>query len=257
MPKPADRYYDDNEWMVMSLIEASDALHSSECLEYAKETFKFVLSGEDDKLGGGIYWRESKKDSKNTCSNAPAAACALALYEKSHDRALLEKAEQIYAWTKDHLRDPSDGLYWDNMSLTGHIGKMKWTYNSGLMLRSAAELYRFTKKREYADDAREIQSSSLKRWVGANGELKDDGKFFHLLLENWVRAYRLVPSIEDPRAAINIGLTRLHDVGKDPLGHYGNRWDSDSKGMPYGKFMLLDQGAAARAYLIASTIDFK
>jgi len=70
-PKPVDRYYDDNEWVVIALVESSKILKSEKALNLAKEAFQYVLSGRDFKLGDGIYWRESDKASKNTCSHLP------------------------------------------------------------------------------------------------------------------------------------------------------------------------------------------
>ena len=252
VPKPMDRYYDDNEWMVLALVDSSKLTGNAKYLGYAKDTFTYVMSGLDSKLGGGIYWRETDKVSKNTCSNGPAAAAALALYDVTKDPSYLKPAIDIYAWTKATLRDPVDGLYWDNINVSGQIQKTKWSYNTALMLRSAAELYRITKKQSYADDALEMQKSSLARWVAPNGSLRDDGKFVHLLLENWIRAFRLVPGVQDPTEVIKIGLTRLHDDSRDSLGHYGNRWDEKPNDKPYSPFKLIDQASAARAFLIAS-----
>ena len=247
-----DRYYDDNEWMVLALVEASQVLGSTQPLEYAKQAFHYVMSGEDSKLGGGIYWRERTRDSKNTCSNGPAAAAALELFRRTHERSYLETAERIYAWTRSHLRDPSDGLYWDNISLSGKVDKTKWSYNSGLMLRDAAELYSLTKAARYAADAREIQRSSLKHWVGPNGALRDEGKFMHLLTENWLRAYALVPGSEDPRPAIAAGLEFLHAHGRDSLGHYGSRWDEPRAEKPHSPFSLIDQASVVRGMLLSA-----
>ena len=233
--------------MVLGLVEASDVLESSKVLDYAKQTFQYVMSGEDDKLGGGIYWRESDRASKNTCSNGPAIAGAIALFRKTGGRTLPVGRCPPLLWTRNNLRDPDDGLYWDNIALNGRIQKAKWSYNTGLMLRDAAELYDLTKDPEYAGDAKQMQSASLKHWVGEDGALKDDGKFMHLLLENWLRAYRLVPGVEDPRPAITTGLAFLHDKVRDSLGHYGNHWDKPSTTEPFSPFALIDQAAAARA----------
>lgn len=254
-PKPADRYYDDNEWMVLSLVDASRVLPSDEALNEAKHAFAFVMSGWDTaKLEGGIYWRESDKASKNTCSNAPAAAAALELYDITRDAAYLEDAKRIYAWTKGHLRDPADGLYWDNIGVDGRVQKTKWSYNSGLMLRDAAELYRITRQRQYADDAKSLQAATIAHWVAPDGALRDDGKFAHLLLENWGRAHRDVPGIPDPRPAIARALEYLHRYGRDRDGRYGNRWDQPAPSAGYPKYNLIDQASVARAFFEASEL---
>ena len=251
MPKSMDRYYDDNEWMVLGLVEATQTLESKGPLHLATDTYRYVRSGLDSRLGGGVYWRESDHASKNTCSNGPAAAAALALYDETGNSGYLDDAKAIYAWTYDHLRDPLDGLYWDNQHLTGRIEKTKWSYNSGLMLRSAANLYRITHDLRYA---KEIQNSSLKKWVAANGTLTDGGKFIHLLLENWLTAFRLVPGTADPRPAIDRALRWLHQNGRDHFGRYGDGWDHQAPPEGYSNFNLIDQASVARAYLLAAEI---
>ncbi len=251
-PKPVDRYYDDNEWMVLGLAEAARVAGSKRYLDFAIETFRYVMSGEDAKLGGGIYWHETDKRSKNTCSNAPAAAGAIAIYEETKDAAYLQAAERLYAWTKEHLRDPLDGLYWDNESLDGKVQKWKFSYNTGLMLRTAAELYHITGRQEYAQDAKEMQSASLQHWTDAQGSFTDDVKFMQLLVGNWILAFRLVPDIQNPWSVIELGLTRLHDVSRDALGHYGNKCNDVPNGKPYSPYKLIDQAAAARMYLDAA-----
>jgi rhamnogalacturonyl hydrolase YesR len=254
-PKPKDRYYDDNEWVVLGLVSASEILKSPQALDRAKDTFKYVMSGLDTKLGGGIYWRESDKASKNTCSNGPAAAGAIALFEKTGDRSYLQTAEDLYAWTKEHLRDPSDGIYWDNVSLSGHVQNWKFSYNTGMMLRTAAKLFQYTKKEAYAADAREMQASSLKKWTGPDGGFTDDIKFMHLLTENWLWAYKLVPGAEDPRPVLETGLKRLHDVSRDALGHFGNKCNDIPKNGPYSPYKLIDQAAAAQMFLTVAHFE--
>ena len=45
---------------------------------------RFVLSGEDDELGGGVSLpQKRRRNSKNTCSNAPAIVAALRLHQKT------------------------------------------------------------------------------------------------------------------------------------------------------------------------------
>jgi rhamnogalacturonyl hydrolase YesR len=181
---PNDRYYDDNEWMVMSLVESYEITKDHRWLDRAQDALKFVLSGESPKLGGGIYWRESDKASKNTCSNGPAAAACLAVYHLTREKALLSKAKSLYAWTKKNLEDPTDGLYFDSINLDGKLGTTKWTYNSALMLRSARDLYRETHDRRYKADLERLQAACLKHWVREDGSIDDELQFAHLLFEN-------------------------------------------------------------------------
>ncbi len=117
-PKDSDRYYDDNAWLVLGLIEVHEITGEKKYLDRAEETFRFVMSGEDDKLGGGLYWREKEKKSKNTCSNAPAIVSALRLYQMVGRDDYLETAERLYDWTNKSLQD-EDGLFLDNVRMDG------------------------------------------------------------------------------------------------------------------------------------------
>ena len=226
-----DRYYDDNAWMVMALVESYEITQNSRWLKRAEAALTYVLSGEDDKLGGGIFWKEREKTSKNTCSNGPSAVACLAVYAKNQDPNLLKKAEQIYAWTRKNLQAP-DGLYWDNIKLDGTVEKTKWSYNSALMLRTAKELSRCTKHPTYQQDAEGLEAACIKRWVKSDGTIDDELQFAHLLFEN------LDPKKFDAQQCIEKLL-----LGRDSEGFFGNRWGKPSK----GKHQLLHQASAVRA----------
>ena len=227
-PKDVDRYYDDNEWMVMALCDASDILKDRQVLLWAQQTLDYVLSGEDDKLGGGVYWHEPKKDSKNACSNGPAAAACLAVYARTKNARYLQKAKEIYAWNKAHLQDPEDGLFWDNVKLDGRVDKTKFSYNTALMIRSAAELARFTGDKPYATEAERMAQASEKRWIDpATGGIKDGGRFAHLLLESWT--YVPTPT---RKAEIRRAVAWTHDHARDDQGRYGGRFDAPPRPEP-------------------------
>ena len=183
-PYPNDRYYDDNDWMVMSLVESYEVTKDHRWLSRAEDALNFSLSGESDKLGGGIYWREQDKASKNTCSNAPAAAACMAVYHHTKRKELLARAEILYAWTKKNLQDSNDGIYFDSIHLDGKLSRAKWTYNSALMLRSSRDLYEATKLPEYKQDFDKLHEACLKRWVKDDGTIDDELQFAHLLFEN-------------------------------------------------------------------------
>lgn len=250
-----DRYYDDNAWMVMALVEASETLKDPKLLGHAKDALKFVLSGEDEKLGGGIYWQENKKESKNTCSNAPAAAACLAVYRKTKDPELLRKAREIYAWTKKNLQDPKDFLYYDAIGLDGKIHDMKWTYNTALMIRSAAELYDLTKTKSYAEDAQMMAKSSVSHWVDPEtGAIKDPGRFSHLLIESWQFQMRYAPTSESGAPTpeiIDRAFNFLWDHARRKDGLFGDRWEKPANENRQ-KFELLDEACVARGFLFVA-----
>ena len=149
-----ERLYDDAIWVGIDLTDLYTKTKDNWYLDYAKSVWNFVLTGKDDALGGGIYWKESPRDSKNTCSNAPAVVLALKLYQVTNDPSYLETGKEVYKWVKSKLQDPSDYLYWDCIKIDGTVETSKFSYNSGQMLQAAVLLYNATGDAQYLTDAK-------------------------------------------------------------------------------------------------------
>ncbi|MDR2286700.1 MAG: glycoside hydrolase family 76 protein [Prevotellaceae bacterium] len=170
-PAP-DRFYDDNVWLVIDYAEAYLESRNKIFLDKAETTWQFVISGWDDKIGGGIYWTEQKKTSKNTCSNAPSVVAAMKLFESTNNSEYLDIAIKIYEWTKSNLQDSTDFLYFDNIKLNRQLDRSKYSYNSGQMLQGAVLLYNETHDNKYLTDAICLAESCYKKFFSDS----DDGK---------------------------------------------------------------------------------
>jgi uncharacterized protein YyaL (SSP411 family) len=249
-PDP-DRYYDDNAWIVMAMLEAHALTDEAKYLDRAKATMCFVLSGEDDRLGGGIYWRENTRDSKNTCSNAPAIVGCLLLHSATGDAEYLATAQRLFAWTEKNLRDDQDGLYLDNVNLAGKIDRRKFTYNSALMIRANCLLYEATGEAKYQAEAERMAEAAALRWIDVEtGAIRDAGRFAHMLLEALAAVDRSTGKSRW-REITQRCVTYVHTNLRDSRGHYGPRWDRPPT-EPWRRFELLDQASAARAYFHAA-----
>lgn len=152
----SDRFYDDNVWLGIDFTDLYQMTNEPRYLQKARLIWDFIESGMDDRLGGGIYWCEQKKESKNTCSNAPGAVLALKLFKATGDSLYFSRGEELYKWTQKHLQDSTDCLYFDNIRLDGKIGMAKFAYNSGQMMQAAALLYQLTREPAYLTDAQNI-----------------------------------------------------------------------------------------------------
>ncbi len=186
-----DKYYDDNQWMVITFVEAYDLTKEAKYLERSKETVAFSLSGWDDKLDGGIWWHEGHKgDGKNTCSNAPAAVACLRVARHHDAPGNIEWARKIVKWMTANLQD-KDGLFLDNKRVTdGRIDRRKFTYNSALMIRANLGLYRATKEQAYLVEAKRIGAACEAFINKETGAYRDGKKFSHLLVEADLELYR-------------------------------------------------------------------
>lgn len=240
------RYYDDNEWLVLDFVDSYKITNDESYLSLAKETMKYVLSGEDNVLGGGIYWYEQKKESKNTCSNAPGIVCALELYKVTKDDAYLAAAKRLYAWTQTNLQD-ADGLYFDNKSIHGKVEKTKWSYNTALMIRSACLMYDVTQDGAYLTEAARVAAAAEKKWFKPDGSFDDTAYFAHLMTESFLE---LSARDKDPRwsAAVGRATQFVFDHNHDADGRYPERW-SRTVDKPVTHVTLKNQASAARAYL--------
>jgi uncharacterized protein YyaL (SSP411 family) len=195
----SDRFYDDNVWIGLDFVDLYSITGDRAFLEKSETVWKFVLSGKDDKLGGGIYWVEQNRNSKNTCSNAPGAVYALKLFEVTGDSAHFHTGVELYEWTKEHLQD-DDFLYLDAIRLDGSIDRRKFTYNSGQMMQAAALLYKLTENVAYLIDAQNIAKACydyfFSDFVGKDGEefrLLGRGNtwFAAIMLRGFIELYHL------------------------------------------------------------------
>lgn len=248
-----DKYYDDNAWLVLSFVEAYDVTKDKQFLTWAEQTQKFVLSGYDEKLGGGLYWHQQKKESKNTCVSAPAAAAALDLYRVTGDKTDLNQATQLYNWTCDKLQD-KDGLFWDNINLNGEIGKAKFTYNTALMLRNNVELYKVTNDQKYLAEARRVADASLDYWTGADGKFGDDPKFNNWLCDALLATYRAtndVKYLNAVRRHADYGYRNGRDASD---GGYWNNWSATSHA-PDERKTIIENASVARIFWLLAPYD--
>ena len=160
----SDRFYDDNIWLVIDFVDLYNLTKKQHYLDLALDIWNFVLSGRDTVLGDGIYWCEQKKDTKNTCSNAPAAVAALKLHKATGDKKYFDQGENLYTWVLYSLRD-KDNLYFDNVSVTGKFDRRKFTYNSGQMIEAGVLMYEATGDKKYYDEAQQTAAACVETWV--------------------------------------------------------------------------------------------
>ena len=247
-PGSDDKYYDDNEWMVLGFTEAYQNTGDSKYLKMAQDTQKFVLSGWDDVLGGGVYWKIDHK-SKNTCSNAPAAASALRLDQVTGDREQGAWGIKLTDWTTAHLED-TDGLFWDNVKLNGEIQKWKFSYNTALMIRSHVLLYQLRHTPADLVEARREADAGLAAWTDpATGSLQkteDSPRFTHLFCEALLRLYDVTHDVKYLNA-VRQQAAFAYQYARNPLGGYRDHWKVTVRD-PDAPESLIENASAARLF---------
>lgn len=184
-----DRFYDDNQWLGITAMDAYARNKNKAYLKFGKEIYRYMMTGFDTVLSGGLYWQENKKVSKNTCSNGPGIILALQLCRATKNKAYLDTALLLYNWVNKTLKAPS-GLYWDNISVKNNrIGKVTFSYNTGTMLQSNIYLYECTGNKKYLKEATAIADSSLRFFYG-NGKFRDSYWFNAVLLRGYQHLFQ-------------------------------------------------------------------
>ena len=151
---------------------------------------RFMLGGLDTVAGGGFYWKEDDKSSKNTCSNGPGILVLLQLYKITHKQAYLTTAIQVCNWVNKTLQD-TDAIYFDNIKIhTLKIGRAKFTYNTGTMLQANVLLFEITKDKSYLNDAERVATAGRKFFF-KNGRLPGGYWFNAVMLRGYEALYKV------------------------------------------------------------------
>lgn len=191
-----DRFYDDNQWIGLAVMDAYDRTGNKSYVATGKLIYRFMMTGFDTLSGGGLHWKEGSLGGKNTCSNGPGILLALQLYKATKEKKYMDTALLLYHWVNDHLQSP-EGLYYDNLNVrNGRIGRHFFSYNTGTMLEANVYLYELLHQQKYLQEAIRLANASSQYFLG-DGKFRD-GYWFsavllrgyqHLLLDHTDRKY--------------------------------------------------------------------
>ncbi len=255
----SDRYYDDNGLVGIDYAEAYLVTRRDQYLDRSKEAFRFILSGWDTTLGGGVPWLEGHHDQKPACSNGMATLTALKLFEATKDPYYLEWGIKFYRWMHDHLRD-SSGVFWNDIKPGGKVNNIQWTYNSGSMLEASVLLYRFTSDNWYLSEARQIARATFARFSKMD---RPQVLAFYIDLPWFVtvlfRGYEsLYQTDHNPEYLLPIiySLDYAWSHARDQYGFITRSWTSNPQEMAKPKW-LLDQACIAELYGRISMLGIK
>lgn len=173
-------YYDDSEWIALTMMRLYSVTKEEKYLSTAKDLFEWIKTGWNEQAGGGIAWEaKSHQYSKNACSNGPAAILAARLFNATQDNTYLDWAKKIFAWEESTLFNPATGAVYDNVNgSTGEISTTTLSYNQGTFLGAAHELFLITGETSYLNDARKAASftiTSAGMIDTGNNVLRDEG----------------------------------------------------------------------------------
>lgn len=175
-----NNFYDDMEWIGLTMLRLYDVTKEEKYLDTAKELWGYIKAGWDETYaGGGISWVHDQPWSKNACSNGPASIIASRMYNITKDEADKKWALDIYEWEKNTLFNPATGAVYDNINgQTSVIGTFSLSYNQGTFIGAAYEIYKITGDIVYLNDARKAANFGISNsgMIDAgNNVLRDEG----------------------------------------------------------------------------------
>lgn len=242
--KAETRYYDDNQWVGIACMDAYNRTKKKQYLDISKTIYRFQISGYDTVSGGGIYWRERDKSSKNTCSNGPGILLALQLYKATLQKNYLDTAILLYNWTNKYLLSP-EGVYWDNIRMSNHrISKATYTYNTGTMLQANVLFYTITKDKMYLQEAQRL-ATAAESFFYKNNKLPGNYWFNAVLLRGYCELYKVEKNKDRFKFFID-DANRIWQQERDDKGLIGKANSPKS---------LIDQAAMIEIYARLETIN--
>ncbi len=217
-----DRYYDDNAWLGLALVQLERLRPGTAGLERARELFAFAVAGWDDRadvpLPGGVFWVEQgrgigrRNHDRNTVSNAPNAQLGLHLAQLgAAGDDVIAAAERMIAWVHDFMSAPgSDGrLFCDKVRADGSIDAALWSYNQGSMVGAHVLRHRAGLSAQALDTAEGIARATL-AWPLSR--LMEQPPAFNAILFRNLLQLSAATAASDLRAAISSALGAYADA---------------------------------------------
>ncbi|MFK4089295.1 glycoside hydrolase family 76 protein [Kribbella sp. NPDC020789] len=157
------RAIDDTEWWAIAWIQAYDLTGDRKYLDMAVTIANYVHGYWDTgSCGGGVWW-DRERTYKNAVTNGLYIRMTAALHNRlAGDTVWLQRATTGWNWFTNSGMINSAGLV--NDGLTGSCannGQTVWTYNQGLAIGGALELWRATGDSAVLAKARQLGDAAI------------------------------------------------------------------------------------------------
>lgn len=149
-------YFDDMLWFALALERVHEATGEQQYLDEAIAIWDHVVAeGWNETLGWSLAWRKQQLAYKNTPANGPLAILGVRLSRRDSTRDYFSHARTAFDWLTATLVGP-DGFVEDGVNREGNGAvdtQWRFTYNQGLYIGAAVELFGATGDRSYLEHA--------------------------------------------------------------------------------------------------------
>jgi len=187
-----DGWNDDLAWMGLVMARGYQITGTPGLLAGAEHSFNLAYNrGWNTIFNDGGIW-EQQPDmtpvgggiNKEALSNNPNGNLACLLYQSTGNSAYLNKAIQIYNWSRSHLFNPDNGQVYANIDRFDVQNKSTAVYNQGSFIDFAATLYKLTGNEIMLRDAQMAADYVIKNMT-SNGIISNDADY----LDTWADTY--------------------------------------------------------------------
>jgi hypothetical protein len=256
---------DDDEWWALTWIDAYDLTGDQAYLNMAVTIANYVSGMWDGTCGGGL-WSDTSKSYKNAITNALYVRLTAELHDRlSGDSSWLTQADNEWSWFLNSGMINSSGLVNDglNSSTCANNGGTVWSYNQGMAIGAATEMYRATGNAADLTKAEYLASSAIdSSALVSNGLLTescdtltatcdDDQKQFKGIFMDYLGDLNHIAG-GAYTAFIDTQVDSLWNSDRTTLDQFGQRWSGQSSTSYPNVYDWRTQSSALEALLATS-----
>lgn len=228
------RAIDDTEWWGIAWIAAYDLTRDPKYLDMAVTIANYVQGYWDTSTCGGGVWWDRERTYKNAVTNGLYIRLTAALHNRlSGDTVWLQRATTAWSWFAGsgmiNSRLVNDGL----TGSCANNGQTVWTYNQGLAIGGALELWRATGDSSLLSTARQLADAAmtslspggiLTETCDPAGNCDDNQKQFKGVFMRYLMDLADVTGDPSYRTYAQQQADSIWQNDRDSLNRLGQRW---------------------------------
>jgi predicted alpha-1,6-mannanase (GH76 family) len=234
---------DDTEWWGLAWIDAYDLTGNPTYLNEAVTIANYVSTLWDPGSCGGGVWSDQHRVYKNAISSALYVRLTASLHNRiPGDTTWLGRATTAWNWFRNSGMINSSGLVNDGLtsSCTNNGGTV-WSYNQGLAIGSAVEMYRATGDGSDLTQARYLAGSAINSTALVSGglltescdtlttECDDNQKQFKGIFMRYLGDLNTATA-GAYNGFVTTQAASLWNADRNTLNQFGERWTGQDSG---------------------------
>lgn len=237
------RAIDDTEWWGLTWVQAYDLTGNPKYLDMAVTIANYVYGYWDTSTCGGGVWWNAERTYKNAITNGLWIRLTAELHNRiPGDRLWLTRSSTAWAWFQRSGMINASGLVNDGLTnACTNNDQTVWTYNQGMAIGAALELWRATRDPQILASAHRLADAAIgPNALATNGILTescdaadqtcdDNGKQFKgIFMRYWTD---LVDTTHDPRYAafLDQQAESIWSHDRDAADRLGTRWSGATR----------------------------